>query len=119
MITIFHYRFHIFSTLNMISYILFKVAFEVFSFFFHIVCILCSLIWPSCFCYFASVTTEKVSSVGDIAYCSNWYEYPIHLQKYVTLVIVRSQEPMYFTGFNLIRCTVETFGKVSILCLFH
>lgn len=90
-----------------------KVEFEVVVFFFRIICLACASIWPSCFCYFASQTTERVSSVGDVAYCSNWYEYPTHLQKYVTLVIVRSQQPMYFTGFNLIRCSIETFGKVN------
>lgn len=47
-------------------------------------------------------------------YNSNWFEYPTKLQKYAILTIARSQQPVYFTGFGLISCTSEVFGKVSI-----
>lgn len=72
--------------------------------------------WPTCFCFFASAATEKLSSVGNMAYNSNWYDYPVGMQKHMVLIIARSQEPVYFSGLSLIRCTVETFGKVRF-CL--
>lgn len=93
---------------------------------FHLICLISSMCWPFLFCYYSSLVTEQTSSISDIAYNTNWYEYPPEYQKYMILIIARSQELTYFTGFNLIRCSLETFGKVSsliirenLLCVKH
>lgn len=77
-------------------------------------CMMCSLIWPSIFCYFGTHITDRLLLIALIMYESKWYYYPLELQKFVILVIARSQKPAYFTGLNLIRCTLEIFGKVNI-----
>lgn len=77
--------------------------------------IVCSLIWPYLFCYFASYTTDRISSIGNIAYDANWLEYPPKVQKYFILIILRSQERVHLTGLNLIGCSLEVFGKVRIV----
>lgn len=75
-------------------------------------CLICSLIWPTLFCLFATNASIRLSSMATVAYDMNWYMYPVDSQKFMTLIIGRSQEPVYFTGFSFIRCTLEIFGKV-------
>lgn len=91
-----------------------QTKFDAGSFIYSVVCIACSLIWPYIFCYFASLTTDRVSAIGNIAYDVNWFDFPPKLQKYLILIINRSQEQVQFTGLNLIGCSLEVFGKVSI-----
>lgn len=82
---------------------------------FDISCILCGLFWPAFLSHSATHTTDKISLIGDTVYNSNWPEYPPEFQKYVSLIIAHSQQPVYFTGLSTIRCTLENFGKVSIM----
>ncbi|XP_031636412.1 odorant receptor 67c-like isoform X2 [Contarinia nasturtii] len=79
---------------------------------FDVSCIVCSLSWPSLMCYFASLATDKIASLGDVAYGSDWDKYPLSIRKYIILIIARSQEPVYFTGMNLVNCTLEVLGKL-------
>lgn len=72
----------------------------------------CSLMWPFMVCYFATYVTDRISSIGQIVYNSNWEDLTPKMRTNLLLVIVRSQKPMYFTGFDLILCTLETFGTV-------
>lgn len=76
-------------------------------------CILCGLFWPAFISHYASHATDRISSIGDLVYNSNWIEYPPQLRKYAILIIARSQEPVYFWGLNLFRCTLHGFGFVS------
>lgn len=92
----------------------FQSTFDLTPFLLNIICMICSLAWSYLLCKFATLATEYIASLGDFAYNSNWYDYPPQLQKYMVLVIARSQEPIYFSGFSLVRCTLEVFGKVWI-----
>lgn len=76
-------------------------------------CLLCALIWPFLMCLFGTFATDRIESIGDIAYDSNWYEYPKEIRMHVMLIILRSQEPVYFMGFGVVRATLEVFGKVN------
>lgn len=79
----------------------------------------CSLIWPSLFCYYADVATTRLSSIAYYAYETTWNDYPLELQKYMILIIARSQEPVYYTGFNFVNCTLQALGKVFQLFSSH
>lgn len=81
-------------------------------------CISSSLMWPYFFCHVATVVTEQITSIGDIVYESNWFDYPAELRKYNIYIIIRSQKPIHFTGLKMIKCSKEIFGKVSILFRF-
>lgn len=81
---------------------------------FDVICTACTLVWLALFCYHANFASDRVACIGYNIYDWNWFEYPVELQKYTILVIAQSQEPVYFVGFNLIRCTMEVLGKVSI-----
>lgn len=78
-----------------------------------------ALLWPSFFCYFATSATDQIASIGDAAYESNWYYLPPKIHKYITMVIIRSQYSVYFTGLGLVRCTLEVFGNVSDSFIFE
>lgn len=77
-----------------------------------VISIICSLIWPSFFCYFANSATDRVSSVGNTVYGLSWFDQPVQMQKYVILMVARSQERVQFSGLGLISCSMEAFGKV-------
>lgn len=75
---------------------------------------ICSLIWPSFFCYFSTLAIERVSTINHTIKGLNWFDQPVELQKYIILMVLRSQERMYFSGLGLITCSLEVFGKVCI-----
>lgn len=68
--------------------------------------------WPYLFCHFGNSAMDNVSSIGDIAYNSNWFDYPVKLQKYFIPIVLRSHKRSDFIGFDLIPCTMEVFGQV-------
>lgn len=82
---------------------------------YHLICLFSSMCWPFLFCYYATLAIARISFMGDVAYNSNWVNYPPEFQKYIILIIARSQESIYFKGFGLIPCTLEIFGKVRSL----
>lgn len=81
---------------------------------FNLSCIISALFWPAFYSYYASHTTDRIASIGNLVYESNWPEYPPELRKYAVLTIFRSQQPTNFTGLGVIHCTLEAFLKVSI-----
>lgn len=72
-----------------------------------------SLAWPFPFCYFASKTTERVMSIGDVIYNSNWYEFPRGIAKYPILIMAHAQNPIRFTGYVFFYCNLEIYGQVT------
>lgn len=68
-----------------------------------------ALAWPFFVCFFATRLTLRIASIGSVIYESMWYEYGLNLRKFTILIISRSHQPVYFTGFNLVRCTLESF----------
>lgn len=89
------------------------------AFVFDVICVICSLIWTSLFCYYGNYASDRVSSIAVTTYDVDWFNYPVKLQKFIILTILRSQIPVYFNGLNLIDCTIEVFGTVSIYFLIH
>lgn len=83
-------------------------------FFFDMLCAVCALMWCSLFCYFANMASDRLSSLGNTVFATNWYDYPVEWQKFVILMVERSQKPVYFKGLHLIKCTLEVFGTVSL-----
>lgn len=85
--------------------------------FWHLANIVCSLVWPFLFCHYATIATERIADIGQFTYASDWFDYPIDIQKSMILIIARSQEPIKFSGLNVFYCNIEVFGKVSIFNL--
>lgn len=89
------------------------IDFSIWIFVFNVSAVLSSLTWPFLICFFATMATNCVASIGINAYGLNWYDFPAKLQKYIILIMLRSQHPPYFSGLNFIFCTIENFGNVS------
>lgn len=65
------------------------------------------------FCYLSTRMTEKLSALGDVGYNSLWYKYPDHsCQAFILKLIILTQRPRYFSGYGIVSCTLEVFGKV-------
>lgn len=73
-----------------------------------------AVVWPLIYCYFATFATSQIMSIDMAIYDSLWYNYSLDLRKYTILILARSQQPVFFTGFNLIRCNLESFALVGI-----
>lgn len=52
------------------------------------------------FCKSATFIAARMTSLGDNVYDSNLYEYPVELRKYTTVMMIRCQKPVHFTGLN-------------------
>lgn len=90
----------------------FQSNFSLVPFIMDMICILCSLVWPSFFCYFANLVTDRILMLRDSVYGLNWSDQPMEMQKFVILMMARTQERVYFSGLGLISCSLEIFGKV-------
>lgn len=80
---------------------------------FQLIYMACSLFWPFLHCYYASSITQEIEDTGITAYASNWFDLPIKFQKYITLIMIRAQQSLDFTGLDIISCNMETLGKVK------
>lgn len=111
----------LFHIVNYLNEIFLKAisAHSLWLFAYSVICIFCAFVWPFFFCMFATSASEQVSYTGRTMYNSNWYYFPLKQQKYVVLVVNRSQDILYFTGMNLIRCTLESFAKVRSIQLIQ
>lgn len=76
-----------------------------------IICILFYFLYS----YYGDVVNSECVSIGDIAYTALWYNYAIEHQKYVILIIARSQKPHYFNAFYMFPCSLANFAKVCSL----
>lgn len=96
----------------MVSFYFQSISTNFIDFLFSFMLLNCSIFWAVLVCYFATKTTDRITSIGDVAYGSNWFDYPAKLQEYFVLCIAHSQRPATFHGCNLIHCTLETLAKV-------
>lgn len=69
----------------------------------------------SAFCYFGEMTTSKFEELPESIYQSKWYEYPLEIQKYITLVLAHTQQPFHFSGYFVSSCTLHTYKEVAII----
>lgn len=62
---------------------------------------------------------DCMANIQNVIYNLNWYESPMELQKNSILIMAQSQRKFYFTGFNLMRCTLFNFQRVIFLSLLR
>lgn len=72
------------------------------------------LFWTFLFsAVFTKVSTCMLEINGDV-YDLNWYSYPNQSKIMLTMIIIRAQKPVYFSGFHFMTCNLESFQKVKI-----
>lgn len=66
------------------------------------------------YCFFGKMATDSFRDMANCLYRSNWQNLPIHLQKYIILMIGNAQRPLYYHGFGVVILDLETFTKVNL-----
>lgn len=67
-----------------------------------------------CFCYFGKLATDSFGQMTNCLFECKWVEFPIDVQKYILLMIMNSQRPMYYHGLGIAVLNLETFSKVIL-----
>lgn len=63
-------------------------------------------------CLFGNILTSNLALVADMAYDSQWYNYPIRIQMYLAFMIRSAQAPFWISAFGIMPCTLENFAAV-------
>lgn len=63
-------------------------------------------------CFFGNVLTTSLELVAQTVYDSNWYLYPIYMQKDCAFMIRSAQSPFWISAFGIMPCTLENFAAV-------
>lgn len=101
--------FHLICLLKFDSFVVLKLNFKFRSFFhpfqlfkhpsFDVVILvsisLMGLLNIFLYCYFGKLATESFEKISNCLYESNWRKLPIKQQKYVLLMMVNAQQPLY------------------------
>lgn len=64
-------------------------------------------------CYFITMITIVVVSIGDVVYGSHWYSMQHDDQFLVQMIVTRSQKPFALKGLSVFVCSLETYAKVN------
>lgn len=64
------------------------------------------------YCFFGKVATDSYQEILVCLFASNWPELPVHLQKYLIIVIANAQRPLRYHGFGFAFLDLETFSKL-------
>lgn len=72
-----------------------------------------NILWIYLHCYLGKSVTERYDALPDHLFHSRWYSLPIELQMYFILLLVNTQEPLYFHGLGMYILNMGTFSAVS------
>lgn len=64
------------------------------------------------FCYFCHRLTIKITKVGFAGYSSLWYHSPPRAVRAIRILMFYGQQEIYFSGYGLIICSMETFQNI-------
>jgi hypothetical protein len=63
-----------------------------------------------------TIANFQARDVGDAVYESNWYELPVtEFKKCLTMVMVKSQKIVIFSGYGIVWINLRTFLLASLL----
>lgn len=65
------------------------------------------------YCWYATVLSMNLHTIGDDAYKSLWYVYSVKVQICTQRIIAYAQIRRNFHGYNIFICSLEVFMKVS------
>lgn len=69
-------------------------------------------------CNFGESVTSHYTDLSNKIYNLSWHLCPLKFQRSVKLMMFNTQQPIYIEGFAGLRCTHETYKKVSDLLSF-
>lgn len=71
-----------------------------------------SFIFICIFCEFGATIIVQFDLLNDKLIQSNWYLYPIGVQRMVFLLMINAQKSSFIRGFGNIACTREALKRV-------
>lgn len=66
-------------------------------------------------CEFGEMVTNRFKAISDIIYDSDWYSFPMGIQRVLPTIMVAAQRPVVLMGFGNVPLTRENFKKVKHL----
>lgn len=73
------------------------------------------LVWLFVYCYYGHLISSKSDQVAAFAYNSKFYKYPLDLRMFTMMLMLRSQQSFFITGFFITRCSLESYARVKKL----
>lgn len=83
-----------------------------FGFFIYMLALLTGLSNLFLYCFFGKFATHSFEKMIRSLYEFNWMHLSVDLQKYVILMIINAQKPLFYHGFGIVTLNLETFTKV-------
>lgn len=65
------------------------------------------------YCYFGKIATNSYDQMAECLYDCNWHELDLQHQKYILVMMMNAQRPIYYNGFGVADLNLETFTTVS------
>lgn len=78
------------------------------------ICLVVVMTYIYVLCLFGNEVTANLEQVNRSISESSWNVYPLKMQKYLIVMLIISEEPVYIQGFMNTKCTREVLKKVMI-----
>lgn len=78
-----------------------------------VICVISLLLYLLIFCNFGDNVTTEFDHINETIYYFDWQSLPLELKKYLPLMMLLAQKPIYMRGLGRVQCTREMFGKVN------
>lgn len=74
-----------------------------------------SATYPNIFlyCFFGIMASESFEGMADSIYNANWPSIPVKLHKNILIMMLNTQQPLYYEGFGILILNLQTFSSVS------
>lgn len=83
-----------------------------FGFFIYMLALLTGLLNLFLYCFFGKFATHSFEKMIRCLYEFSWMNLSTDLQKYVIIMIINAQRPIFYHGFRIVTLNLETFTKV-------
>lgn len=71
------------------------------------------------FSFFGSKLLSHSAKIAETVYEIRWYNKPIPLQKYISLIMIRAQRPMGISAAKFYFISLQSFAKVCVAFTFR
>lgn len=66
------------------------------------------------YCFFGEIVATANFSVTNALYDTKWYRFSYEQKRHMILAMIKSQQPFYFSGYNIINASLENLAAVKI-----
>lgn len=65
------------------------------------------------FSYVGQKIHSDAMDLGNVVYQTKWYRYPLKIQQYLRLMLLRSQQPVHLSGYGTMQLNLRNYVGVS------